>query len=379
MVRWMRRRTDLSKAVVIALVGGLGSLVACTGSAAPDSPPGSTSSAGTASAATPSPSRTLPGSSRRCTLSAKLIPSCGVLWGIVASPHTTARIKQVESRVGRTFNLVYRFHDVEDTIPSALEKQSVAAGKILHLTIDSRDYSSTDTAAVSWTDVAAGNYDSSLTTEAKGIASLHVPVFVTFDHEANLSRRQQLGSPADFVAAWRHVHNLFGQAGASNAVWTWVMAGAADNLDRAAALWPGNSYVDWIGWDVYNGSGCSSNRIDPSKFRTFAESMGVFFSWLQHTGPTVGIDIRKPLMISEAASIVYPTAPNLTASWYAAIPSVLKAHPQVKAITLWDNQGSTSGCNYTFDSVPSVLSAVTAAGQEAPVANAMRVGNRPDR
>jgi hypothetical protein len=66
-------------------------------------------------------------------------------------------------------------------------------------------------------------------------------------------------------------------------------------------------------------------------------------------------------MISEAGSVIFSGQPDLTAQWYAKIPSVLRRYPQIRAITLWDRPGP-SVCRYQFDDVPSVLAAVTKAG-----------------
>lgn len=326
---------------------------------------------------TPGPSSRTPGS--RCTLSTKLVPSCGLLWGVVTSPHTMARIGQVESRVGRTFNLVYRFHDVHDRLPIAMERQLVADGKILHVSIDATDFADQAQHAVTYRDIAAGRYDTDLTAEAQGVRSLRVPVFVTFDHEANIGSHARRGPPAEFVAAWRHLHDVFARAGASNAVWVWVMAGSTYNTPHARGMWPGNSYVDWIGWDVYDTGGCARGRIDSRAHVPFEHSMSVFYRWLQTNAAAEHIDLSKPMMLSEAASIPYPGDAALTASWYAAMPSVLARYPAIKAVTLWDNKGSSSSCDFTFDSDAAITRAVASAGRSPRLAAAEHVGNLPGR
>jgi mannan endo-1,4-beta-mannosidase len=64
--------------------------------------------------------------------------------------------------------------------------------------------------------------------------------------------------PAAFVAAWRHVHDLFVQNGATNVVWVWC-PNATDVPNATSAPWnhwtnyyPGDTYVDWVGIDGYN-------------------------------------------------------------------------------------------------------------------------------
>ena len=66
--------------------------------------------------------------------------------------------------------------------------------------------------------------------------------------------RASWGTPADYVAAYRHIHAVFAQYGVTKAVWAWVPTGWKGNYNKLAPYYPGNDVVDWIGWDPYNGS-----------------------------------------------------------------------------------------------------------------------------
>jgi hypothetical protein len=333
-------------AVAVALL-----LAACTGASTKGSGP-------------PTPSadwRATRNASGTCTLSGKAVPSCGVLWGIAAKPPTPARITQVEQVLGRPVDFVYRYHDVNDVVPDDAERAWVAQGKLLHIAIAARDFSNQIRGDITWAEIASGKYDASLKAQAVGIASLQEPVFVTFEQEASQKRKlSALGSPDDFRAAWRHLHDLYQQAGAKNAVWTWVMTGAEENLTSAGQLWPGNQYVDWISWNVYNQSGCASDRITLTKLVSFKDKMLVFYDWLLSKGRGLGIDTNKPIMISETGSAQYSDDPSASAAWYAAIPSVLQEYPQIKAVGLWDSIDGT--CKYDFTDVPDIATGARTAG-----------------
>lgn len=300
----------------------------------------------------------------RCTLSAIAVPSCGVLWGVSTRPPTVDALHQLESAVGRPFDLVYRYHDIDAPIPDEAERELVAEGRLLHIAIAARDFADSERGTITWKSIASGRYDTELSAQARGVASLKEPVFVTFEQEASQRKKLDVaGSAQDFKAAWHHLHDLYTQAGATNAVWTWVMTGSQDNLDRALSLWPGNDVVDWISWNVYNQSGCNAGRVDPSKFSSFEEKMKVFYDFIHGAGADSGIDPDKPMMISEAGSVQYPEQLELTAGWYASIPTVLRDYPQIKAVALWDS--TTDTCNYDFDGVPTVLDAVRQAGTDS--------------
>jgi beta-mannanase len=267
--------------------------------------------------------------------------------------------------VGRPFDFVYRFHDINDTIPTVEERRLVAEGKILHVSIDARDFARPAGRPITWRDVAAGRWDNYLQQQADGIASLKAPVFVTFEHEADQPRKAALGSARDFHAAWRHVHSLFKQRGADNAIWTWVVMGWEPTFQRAGTLWPGNDVVDWISWEGYNPSGCQSGAPDPNKYVTFAEAIGAFYRWLHKHAAEYRIDTAKPMMISEAGSVSYRSDPQLTAAWYAQVPETLKEFPAIKAVGLWDHLGTGAACDFRFSHQPIVLNAVANAGRHS--------------
>lgn len=299
--------------------------------------------------------------SKSCTRSALLVPRCGALWGVATDPNTRSAVESVERRAKTRFDMVYRFHDLNDSFPTPDERALVADGRILHITIAPTFFGSTR--LVTWPEITAGAFDRQLAAQARGVAALHVPVFVTFDHESDRPDRAQRGSPADFVAAWRHVHDLYERAGAHNAVWAWVVTGYPPFFQTARQIWPGNRYVDWIGWEAYNGSGCANNAITTAAYQSFGTVALKFYRWIHTNGPRYGIDAAKPMMISEAGSVIYDGAQDRTAQFYSGIPTVLARYPQIKAVTLWDRPGN-GACHYRFDNAPGVLSSVGRAGAQ---------------
>lgn len=293
---------------------------------------------------------------RGCAISTKLVPSCGILLGIATEPPTNAQLANVEATLNTRFAMVHRFHDLDDPVPTDDERALVAQGRVLQLSLDPRFFSRPDQ-TVTWNDIASGRYDPQLSAQARGVASLRSPVFVTFAHEPDVPGRTALGSPAEFVAAWRHVYGLFAQQGATNAVWAWVVTGSPDTERTAVQMWPGNAYVDWISWESYNASGCRADATNPNLYKSFAATTLPFLHYLDEVHKQYDIDLGKPMMISEAGSVLYANRPQLTAGWYKQIPAVLRAHPQIKALGLWDHSGRAS-CAYRFDDVPMVAGAV---------------------
>ena len=114
-----------------------------------------------------------------------------------------------------------------------------------------------DPEGISLAAIAHGRYDSYLTSYAQAVRSLGHPVIISFGHEMNgtwYSWGNGKTSPADFVAAWRHIVDVLRAWGAFNVIWLWTINSLSGGPGQAAApraWWPGASYVDWVGIDGY--------------------------------------------------------------------------------------------------------------------------------
>jgi mannan endo-1,4-beta-mannosidase len=115
-----------------------------------------------------------------------------------------------------------------------------------------------DPDGISLAAIASGHYDGYLSEYAESVRAYRHPVILSFGHEMNgnwYSWGYQHSSPAQFVAAWRHVVTLFRALGASNVTWLWTVNIINDTqtgtIPRPNAWWPGNSYVNWVGIDGY--------------------------------------------------------------------------------------------------------------------------------
>ena len=133
------------------------------------------------------------------------------------------------------------------------------------------------------------------------------PVAISFGHEMNgnwYPWGTSQATPAEFVAAWRHIHDLFAAAGATNVIWVWNPNIVNPMPDvELAPYWPGDAYVDWVGITGY---------FPTTGPDTFA---GVY-------GPTMA-EVRKftskPFIIAETA---VQTGPDEVASIRSLIDGV---------------------------------------------------------
>jgi hypothetical protein len=104
-------------------------------------------------------------------------------------------------------------------------------------------------------DIADGASDAYATSLAETVKALNVPVVFSFGHEMNgnwYAWGTQDTKPADFVKAWRRIHDIFTKVGATNVIWLWDanVTYPVPNIELAP-LYPGDAYVDWIGLTGY--------------------------------------------------------------------------------------------------------------------------------
>lgn len=114
-----------------------------------------------------------------------------------------------------------------------------------------------------------GQFDDYLQQYARDIVDLGLPLGMRFNHEMNgtwypWSETTSSGAPingnnpGDYVRVWQYVHDIFEEEGANEYVfWIWA-PNIVNNLPTAhrtpehlASLYPGDSYVDWVGLSGY--------------------------------------------------------------------------------------------------------------------------------
>src|SRR6266566_4779616 len=104
--------------------------------------------------------------------------------------------------------------------------------------------------------IAAGQYDSYLDRFAAEVSAYRRPVIVGFGHEMNAQWSKwgyRHASSEVFVAAWRHIVDVFRMVGVRNVTWMWTInvIDAHANSLAPRPWWPGAKYVDWVGIDGY--------------------------------------------------------------------------------------------------------------------------------
>jgi hypothetical protein len=107
-------------------------------------------------------------------------------------------------------------------------------------------------------EITSGRYDGYLSAYAEAVRAYAHPVIMSFGHEMNgnwSTWGYRHTPPAVFVAAWRHIVNLFRALNARNVTWMWTVNiinnTKRGNIPSPGPWWPGSSYVNWVGIDGY--------------------------------------------------------------------------------------------------------------------------------
>src|SRR4051794_6295567 len=149
------------------------------------------------------------------------------------------------------------FTDFGGRVDSAALKRLSDSGRLPMMTWEPWTHTTPSANPYSLQAIAAGQFDAYLSAQGKALAAVGAPVAVRFAHEMNGSwypwgQGVNGNTPADYVAAYRHVHDVVTAAGASNVVWVWSPITVISRPDvPLAPLYPGDGYVDWVGLSVY--------------------------------------------------------------------------------------------------------------------------------
>ena len=174
--------------------------------------------------------------------------------------------------------------------------------------------------------IVSGSWDSYITSWATAAKNWGHPFFLRFNWEMNgnwfpWAEGVNGNTSGQFVAAWRHVHDIFVSVGATNATWVWCPNADPNNqYTSLTSLYPGDAYVDWTCLDGYNWG---------NPWMTFDQLYQSTYSQLVGT-----VAPSKPVAIGEMAST---EKGGSKASWITAFLTALPTkYPKVGAVLWFD-------------------------------------------
>ncbi len=294
---------------------------------------------------------------------ATLVPEKGAHFGVWAKPRSGETVQTaltgLEADSGRKFAMHRVYGNWDDLQPSSLVEWNVDNGRTPILGIVARR---ADGARVRWSSIASGSEDASIVAKARGLKGLDLPIWVVFHHEpeddADTHSAVKNGTPEEFIAAWRHVVDVFRQEGATNVAFVWNMMAYSFKTGSAESYYPGDNYVDWAAADGYNWYGC--DNTSKGRWLSFSQIFESFRDW--------GVSHGKPLMLAEWGSIEDPNVAGRKGAWISHAAATVKSWPEIKALSYFHSrpsssqggEGGPSTCEWWVDSSTTSLEAFTA-------------------
>jgi hypothetical protein len=257
------------------------------------------------------------------------------------APWDMAPVSKFQELTGRSMSLVHFFQPWADcsggscsyfSFPWTPVENVRKNGSIPVISWDSESIPSNVTESdFQLSDIIAGRYDSYIREWAGKAKQWGHPFFLRFDWEMNgnwfpWSEGVNGNKSGEFVAAWRHVHDIFAAVGATNVTWVWCPNISYENFKAVAAQYPGDEYVDWTGLDGYN---WGTNPSHGGSWQTFNQLYRASYRSLVETvAPT------KPVMIGEVASSEYGGS---KATWIKEMLAQVPAeYPKIRALLWFD-------------------------------------------
>jgi hypothetical protein len=234
-----------------------------------------------------------------------------------------AAVADFEHQLGRPLDVVQVYHQWGDDFPSQADLDFVRQGKTLLLS-----WSGTDTRVIT-----SGRLDAQIRQQAEQVKAIGAPILLRWRWEMNRPNLQgSIWSPADFVAAWKHIRAIFTEVGATNAGWVWCPLATDFLATSGPAYYPGDDQVDWLCTDVYPGP----------DYLSFQDVSSEFLRWAAGR--------PKPVLIGEYGA--EDKASGQREQWLTKAAAFVKAHPQIKGLVYFDARHTDNGRERDFTLVP---------------------------
>jgi hypothetical protein len=305
----------------------------------------------------------LPGPAGTCRTGAKLVPTCGILWGVAPGAFTDARgsqaLRTFERKTGRHQDIYHAYHKGTNAVFPTREEIAIAREpgreRVLFLNWKPR--------TTSWAKIAKGDRDvDRYLDKLAAHINKNFPeeFFFTVHHEGEDNVREKAGSgytAKDYAAMYRHVVQRLRARGVDNLVTVLVHMAYVPYTSKKwfDVMYPGNDVIDWIGFDTYAYSDPGYGHGDFAELLNRRSSARPtwpgFYNWAvtRHPG--------KPLMVAEWGVWSSKRNPGHKAEFYAEVGRQIPHFPRIKAMVHFETPHNQDGRDSRVDATPRSLRA----------------------
>ncbi len=247
-------------------------------------------------------------------------------------------VQQFEQKLGRPLDFVHTYRRWTQPFPEPSDLTFLRKGQYLQLS-----WAGTNDQAI-----ISGREDSVIRHQALAVKRLPGRIFMEWRWEMDRPPLAgSIGTPANYVAAWKHIRAVFAQEGVHNAAWVWCPTAVGFKVGRAAAYYPGDDQVDWTCVDAYPGK-----TLIP-----MSTLLAPFLRW--------AAGHPKPIMIGEYG-VPRSGSPQQRAQWLAAAAKTFQSTPRIKAVSYFEANpvGHPSTLAYVIRNDPAAIGAFRDMAQE---------------
>jgi hypothetical protein len=291
---------------------------------------------------------------RTCAVDRKLVPECGLLWGVAPGAFTGlsagAALRKFESTTDRPADILHSYHRGDEVFPTADE---IAATRQARKRILFANWKvAWDT---TWANVAAGGADARIDRAAARFKAFPGTMFLALHHEPENDVRAGGGMTArDYAAMFRHTVQRLRADGVQNVVFVLVYMDYQPWCEQAwfDELYPGDDVVDWIGMDPYlfakpGGYGYGDFSYLVNHTSNPAKWPG-FYSWVTKAHG------NKPLMVAEWGVYEHSADPAQKAWIFSTVAQQLRRFPAIRALVYFDSPNAPKGDTRPDSSAPAL-------------------------
>ncbi len=240
-----------------------------------------------------------------------LEPASGALLGQFYGARNLA---QTTAKLGLTPRVHLTYYKWTDDWTGSVTRADLDAGRIPLVNWEPHN--------IDFKKIVDGSLDATIVARANGSKALGKKFFLDFAAEMNGDEAWSGNNAPVYVAAYRHIHDIFVAAGATNVIWAWcpnvtdIHGGNKNTMD----YYPGDAYVDWTGVDGYNWGTKNGG------WQTFQQVFAEIYPLLAAK--------KKPIMIGETSSA---QAGGDKAKWIdEIIPTLRTSFSLIKCLVWFD-------------------------------------------
>ena len=245
-----------------------------------------------------------------------------ILHGAGQSPKQFKKYWDVSNNTKPVIYMEYiKFNEVKDKLDKKLQRMDDISNNLcLQLGLNLKPINAKEKCK----EISEGLYDNDILFLIGRLKKLKNPVFLRIGYECNDPTHSY--NPRDYIAAWKHIVNLFRKNNTTNVAFVWNCCTAfTRNIKELMEYYPGDQYVNWFSDDLFgvrHFTEVNNPRIITKDLLKEAELH------------------KKPVMIGECspAGIGVDAGIESWEGWFVPFFKWIEDHPIIKAVCYisWD-------------------------------------------